>query len=102
MGDSVRPEIRGRANKNHSEILRAFRMTTQERVAELTGLSPTTISRMKEAVIPDLSAILAACGLKVVPETHKTYAPERIQALTTLAREALGAEGASSEFGDEL
>ena len=96
---SARPEIRGRANKNLSEILRAMRVAGQVRVAELMGCSESAVSRMKDGTLPDLAALLAACGLKVVPESFKTYAPDRIAALTTLAREALSNDGPESAFG---
>lgn len=96
-----KPEIRGRANKNLSEILRAFRVTTQAKVADLMGISETTVSRLKDNAIPEFAVLLAACGLKVVSENAQTHSPERIAALTTLALEALKNDGHPSQFGGD-
>jgi hypothetical protein len=95
-------EIRDRANRNHSAILRAVRTVTQAKAAELMGVSETALSRMKDEKLPEFAALLAACGLKVVPEGSKVYTAQRIQALTVLAREALDPDAPDSGFDEAL
>ena len=95
--DQVKPEIRACTERNLTAILRAFRSVTQAKVAELMGVSPTAVSRMKDSDLPEIAALLAACGLKVVPEAERTYPIARIQALTTLAREALDRDGLAGD-----
>jgi DNA-binding XRE family transcriptional regulator len=97
-----KPEIRERANRNHSAILRALRTVTQAKAADAMGVSETALSRMKDNLLPELAALLAACSLKVVPEGSKVYTAQRIQALTVLAREALDPDGADSGFDEAL
>jgi hypothetical protein len=96
-----RPEIRARAAKNHSEMLRMLRFVTQKRAAELIEASETWVSRLHDGELMRFASLLAALGLKVVPEGQRTYPPERIAALTTLAREALNNDGAASSFGEQ-
>jgi transcriptional regulator with XRE-family HTH domain len=96
----ARTDSRSRAQKNHSEILRAMRTTTQAKVAEMTGMSETAISRMKDNMLPDLSMLLAVIGLKVVPESQRTYSTDYIAALKTLAVESLSNDGPASGFGE--
>jgi hypothetical protein len=95
-------EIRERANRNHTAILRALRVVTQAKAADAMGVSETALSRMKDSLLPEFAALLAACSLKVVPEGSKVYTAQRIQALTVLAREALDPDAVDSGFDEAL
>lgn len=70
-----------RARKNQTALLGALRTVGQNRVAEIIGESDSQVSRSKDD-FPRFSAILAACGLKVVPEDKKFVEPEYLQALS--------------------
>jgi transcriptional regulator with XRE-family HTH domain len=100
-------DIVGRVRRNESEILRASRTATQQRVADLLGVSAATVSRYHEAdpngisFVRKCSAFLAACGLKVIPEAHQHYSPDHIAALRVLARERLDNSEPISQFGVE-
>jgi transcriptional regulator with XRE-family HTH domain len=103
---SPHEDILGRARRNESEILRASRTATQQRVADLLGVSAATVSRYHEAdpngvsFVRKCSAFLAACGLKAIPEGNQHYPPDHIAALRTLARERLDGDP-TSQFGAE-
>jgi hypothetical protein len=71
--------------RNHTAALRAMAEVSQRRVAELLGLAESSLSEHKDRHLERSMAILAACGLKVVPCTARTYSDEHIQALQTLA-----------------
>ena len=76
-----------RARKNASAILQALAKVGQTHVAEFLSVSESTVSRFKEKAIPEAAELLAACGLKAVPESLTCYKPESIAALLTLAKE---------------
>ena len=101
-------DILARARRNESEILRASRAVTQQRVADLLGVSAATVSRYHDddasgvSFVRKCSAFLAACGLKAIPEAHQHYSSDHITALRVLARERLDdSVGPNSHFGVE-
>lgn len=96
-GMPVSQSIEALTRRNHTTILRAMALVSQKRVAELVGVSDTTISRLKDDDLERLAAILAACNLVAQPNSFKSVDPDRLRALTILAREALDRE--TSEFG---
>ena len=83
--------IAERSRKNASAILQGLATVGQVRAAELSGLSETKVSRFKTTDLDEVSAILAAAGLKCVPFSMQCFAPEKVQALLTLAKDHLAA-----------
>lgn len=65
---SLSPTIAERSRKNHAAILRSLAAAGQARVAALIGVDDSTITRIKDGQLERLAAVLAASGLKVVPE----------------------------------
>ena len=55
------------ARNNERTILHALAVVTQKRVSEMTGVSESRISRMKDGDLETLCAGLAALNLKLVP-----------------------------------
>lgn len=90
----VDDRIAARARKNHTALLSALAETGQGTVASLIGESDTTVSRFK-GDLERCAALMAACGLKVVPATQRFYSEERIRALNVLARIGLDADPTS-------
>jgi hypothetical protein len=93
-------QIVERSRKNASALLRALADAGQVRVADLLGVSESTVSRMKDTDIDRLAQLAAACGLKLVAEDAHVFAPKRIAALQELARIGLEHAGTPSEFGE--
>ena len=79
------------ANKNQQLILHALAQAHQNVVANKVGVHESTISRMKEkgGLIETAAYLIAALDLKVVAVEERTYRPDLIQALHTLAALAL-------------
>lgn len=94
------PTIADRARKNHAAILRAVAAAGQTRVAALIGVDDSTVTRLKDGQLERLAAVLAAAGLKVVPEDHQTLAPEYVKALQVLAMRGVENAPAPSGFGE--
>lgn len=90
MDERVADSIRHRAQKNHSVLLRAIAKVSGKRVAELIGVSETTMSGIRSDQIERFAAVVAACGLKLAPATDETYDEDYISALKTLAVIGLG------------
>lgn len=83
------PGLAERARKNETTVLRALADASQVRVAEALGVSEATVSRFKDGGIQQAAALLAACGLKVVPDSMQCFAPDKVNALLVLARDHL-------------
>lgn len=58
-------------------------------MAEALTTSVSTISRMFKDEVHDVTMLLAALGLKVVPVDMRCYRPQDIEALLTLAKARL-------------
>lgn len=98
---TVSAEIAERARKNASAILRAVAAVKQVRVAELLGVSETTVSRLlSEGEMDRIGQVLAACRLKVVPETDPTVDADLLQSLAVLAAHGAQNVAKPSGFGD--
>jgi DNA-binding transcriptional regulator YdaS (Cro superfamily) len=82
---SVSPAIAERARKNHTSILRSLAQVSQSKAAELIGVSETTVSRFKDGGLEQAAALLAACGLKCVPQDMQCFDPEYVHALKVMA-----------------
>lgn len=74
------------SRKNESIVLRALAEQSQARIAEQLGVDASTVSRFKDGGLAQASALLAACGLKVVPISMQCFPQEKVGALLTLAR----------------
>lgn len=70
-------------------------------IATVMGVSEATVSRLQsDGTLEKVCAVLAHCGLKVVPVEDVTIAPEKMQALITLSTDALGRMSAGEMDGD--
>lgn len=83
------PAIAENARKNERTILQAFARVSQSRIAEQLGVNDSTVSRFKDGGLEQAAALLAACGLKVVPLEMQCFPREKVNALLTLARDHL-------------
>lgn len=63
----------------------------QVRIAEAIGVSEATISRMKSEQLGQVAAVIAAAGLKVVPDSMRCYPAKKMNAILELARDHLNA-----------
>ncbi len=78
------------ARKNEAQILRAFQLVTQEKIADRLGVSGGTVSKLKsEGDITNASRVLAAAGLKVVPVDFECHDPRYIASLEFLSHRHL-------------
>ena len=93
--------LRRMAQRNHSALLRGLAEVGQRRVADLIGVSESTVSGMKNDQLERFSALLAACGLKAVPSSERSLGDDHIQALETLAAMALRSGRGESGRDDE-
>lgn len=78
-----------RARNNESAILRGLADTGQVRVAEALGLSESVVSRIKSERVAELAAVMAVCGLRVVPADEFSYPTEYINSLRYMAQHGL-------------
>jgi hypothetical protein len=74
-----------RARKNEQVILHALASTGQNTVALAMGVNESTVSRFKDGGLAQAAALVAHCGLKVVPVGMACYEPGYVEALKTLA-----------------
>lgn len=79
------------SRRNHTTLLKALASVSQVRVAESSGISETTLSRMKDGELERFCSIAAACNLVLQPRTFRAVDPDRLRALEVLARCALDA-----------
>lgn len=86
---SLSPAIAEIARKNESTVLRALASHSQARIAEQLGVNESTVSRFKDGGLTQATALLAACGLKVVPCEMQCFHRDKVGALLTLARDHL-------------
>lgn len=83
---AVFPQEPARANKNLTAILQGLASAGQANVSKALDVSESAVSRMKDADIPHLARFLAACKLKVVPESFTCVDPAYLSAIVTLAQ----------------
>lgn len=79
-------QLRRRADRNLTIVLQALARIGQNRVAELIGIAPSTVTVFKEEPLQRFAAILAACGLKAVPDTEESVDMVEVRALRVIAR----------------
>lgn len=75
-----------RARKNEQVILHALAAAGQSTVALAMGVNESTVSRMKDGALAQAAALLAHCGLKVVPVGVQCFDPGYVEALRELAK----------------
>lgn len=76
-----------RARKAYSNVLRATQEPgTQRNVAQVLGVSETTVSRIKTEKLEDAVTLLYHLGFKVVSQDMKCYPADYVTALHTMAR----------------
>lgn len=92
-----------RSRKIESTVLQALAKTGQVEIARIMGASESSVSRLKEDKIGQLSELLAACGLKVVPTQYKCIDPALAGAMMLLYESAMKRidNPASLLWGDE-
>lgn len=86
---SLSPALAELSRKNETAILRGLAQHSQARIAEQLGVNDSTISRFKDGGLSQAAALLAACGLKVVPCDMQCFDRDKVHALLTLARDHL-------------
>lgn len=87
------PVIAEASRKVERTLLQRLAQRSQVRVAELMGVSESTVSRIDKAGI---AALLAACGLKAVPQEMQCFDPDYIHSLKVLAGVGLQAPSPKS------
>lgn len=70
----------------------------QVAIAAAMGVSESTVSRLKNDHLDSLCKLLAHSGLKIVPVEVKCFAPEKVDALLTLAKAHLAGVESSDEM----
>lgn len=90
-----------RAKKNETVMLQALAAVGQAEVARGMGVNESTISRFKESGIGQAAALLAHCGLKVVPSGYRCFEPEYVESLKTLAEVALRRQAPKLDFTED-
>lgn len=96
---AVSPQIAEASRKTERLLLQTLAERSQVKVAELLGVSESTVSRLDKSSI---AAFIAACGLKVVKAEMQCFDPEYIKSLKTLAGIGLRApEPIVLDWGDQ-
>lgn len=90
-----------RARKAHSAVLRAMEdVGTARNVAQVLGVSETTVSRIKTDKLEDAVTLLYHLGFKVVPSDMKCFPTDYVQALHTMARMHMEKSTPSLDWND--
>ncbi len=84
----------GRAHEIQTAILGRMAEVGQSHVAEVAGVSDATVSRWKDGALEQAARILAALGLKLVPQDAQVQEPAYMASLEHLASMALAAKRA--------
>ncbi len=96
----VSQQIDARARKNLTVLLRAIGNVSQVRMAERLGVDESTVSRMKSSEFERIASVVAACGLKLVPEEQEVYEPGYLEKLRDVLSVELSRKLPVSGFGD--
>jgi hypothetical protein len=91
-----------RVHEIQTAILGRMAEVGQARVAEAAGVSDATVSRWKDGALEQAARILAALGLKVVPQEAQVQDPAYMASLEHLASMALAAQKAKRTPGGAL
>jgi hypothetical protein len=95
----IDPSIELLAARNHSAVLRAADTVMQKNAATLLGISAPALSAWSTEHLARSCQVLAAYGLKVIPQAEKTYSVAEIAAYKTLARLQLAEDDAAQIGG---
>lgn len=88
-----------RARKSYSKVLQAMQDPgTQRNVAQVLGVSESTVSRIKSEKLEDAITLLCHLGFKVVPSDMKCYPEEYVTALHTMAKLQMQNESPSLDW----
>ena len=79
----------GIARETLAFILQSLSAKGQGAVAQVMGISDSSISRWKADEIPVMARFLTALDLKVIPNDYVCVDPEYLRSLRTLARAGL-------------
>ena len=79
----------GSARENLSAILQALAEKGQGVVAQIMGVSDSSMSRWKSDEIPVMAKFLTALGLSVYPSSYVVVDPAYLQSLKVLAKVGL-------------
>ena len=86
MSDRADESIRIATRRNTALILSGLAGLSQRRVAELMGISESTLSDMKsDGRLERFASMLAALGLQLVPADAQVFDPKQIAALKLFA-----------------
>lgn len=80
-----------RARKNLAAIFSGLSVTTQAKVAEALSVAEGTVSKWKDDELVVASNVMAACGLKVVPEGYRCVNARTMELLLDLAGQRMDA-----------
>lgn len=100
---AVLPLLPETARKINATILHQLASVGQTKVAEVLGVSESTVSRMKEKELPEIALLLDALGLKAVPRAHRCYDEKSLAAIIELAKQRMAQidEPQHLAWGDE-
>ena len=88
-----------RSRKAYSMVLQAMQDPgTQRTVAQVLGVSESTVSRIKSEKLEDVITLLCHLGFKVVPQSMRCYPEDYVQALHTMAKLHMQHETQSLEW----
>lgn len=88
-----------RARKAYSRVLQAMQDPgTQRNVAQVLGVSESTVSRIKSEKLEDAITLLCHLGFKVVPQDMRCYPADYVTALHNLARLQMQNEAPTLEW----
>ena len=78
-----------RARKTVQCVLQALASSPASAIATASGMTESTISRLKNEHLRGFAVVLAHAGLKIVPADKQCFDPEYVKAIQTLAQAEL-------------
>lgn len=90
-----------RSRKFHTLALQRVASVGQNHIATQLQVSEATVSRFVSADLERACQVLAALGLKVVPQDMKCYPKDEIDAIFTLARASMNRIGGVEQLSFE-
>lgn len=99
------PSTQALTRRNLTTLLKAIQEIKQTRVAEMSDISETALSRMHvpqgkddRSELERLCAVASACNLVFMPRTYRGVDPDRLRALAILARDSIEHEARSIDL----
>jgi protein tyrosine phosphatase (PTP) superfamily phosphohydrolase (DUF442 family) len=100
------PQVQAAAQRITTAMFKAMRETPQVRIAEMTGISTSALSRMlnekgddDRTALERFAAVLAALDQRTVPARHVAVDPDELKALRLLAAQRCLEGAPESEMG---